>query len=235
MISVIIPAWNEEKYIGECLRSVCDQDFTGKHEVIVVDNRCTDGTAKIAKRMGARVVREERQGLTAAKNCGAEAARGEILVFVDADCKAPRDHLRKIQKWFEDGMIDAVGGPVVYWDGGPLVRWGTEKLNYFYRLFRFYKVVFGIDSFLGGNMAISKSAWRAVGGFNEQITDIVETEDLEMAIRLKKANKKVAFDPDLKIETSYRRVKRSPFRDPIRRTKFVIRLLGRYILGHEFK
>ena len=81
--SVVIPAYNEEATIGAVVR-----DFIGHpkvDEVVVVDNNCSDGTASIAKEAGARVVQESDAGYGKALMCGMRAARGEVLVLVEAD------------------------------------------------------------------------------------------------------------------------------------------------------
>src|SRR5689334_24868672 len=83
--SVVIPAYNEERFIGECLRSLAEQDFAGGVEVVVVDNNCTDRTAEIARSYGAVVVSEDVPGVCAARHRGSAVARGEIVVSSDAD------------------------------------------------------------------------------------------------------------------------------------------------------
>lgn len=88
MISVIIPVFNEAKVIGECLESLSKQ--TVKCEVIVVDDGSTDGSAKFA------TYRQSHKGPGAARNLGASKAKGEILVFVDADMKFARDFVAKL-------------------------------------------------------------------------------------------------------------------------------------------
>jgi glycosyltransferase involved in cell wall biosynthesis len=80
----VIAAYNEERYIGDCLRSLSRQTYSSI-EVIVVDDGSTDGTAALASEKGATLVRQHHVGAGAARNRGAEVARGAILVFVDAD------------------------------------------------------------------------------------------------------------------------------------------------------
>ena len=86
--SVIIPAHNEEKYIGKCLQSIREAE---KHiqpaslEIIVVCNRCTDSTALISEQYGARVLVNDEKNLSAIRNTGIRAAEGEIIVTIDAD------------------------------------------------------------------------------------------------------------------------------------------------------
>ena len=88
--SVVIPAYNEADYLPAALRSLRAQDFPGAVEVIVVDNGSTDGTADLARRLGARVVEEHAPGVCAARQRGTLAARGEIVVSTDADTVHPR-------------------------------------------------------------------------------------------------------------------------------------------------
>lgn len=99
-ISVIIPSYNEEKLLPECLTSLTKQTFTD-FEVIVVDNNCRDKTPEIAKRFGARVVKEKKQGMIAARQKGFAVAKGTIIARIDADAQANSDWLSVIHKTFE--------------------------------------------------------------------------------------------------------------------------------------
>lgn len=98
-ISVVIPAYNEEKAIGEVVRGVPDGTV---HEIIVVDNASTDDTAGQAELAGARVVRETRRGYGAACLAGARAAgKPDVIVFLDGDRSDNPD------------QIEVIAGPVV--------------------------------------------------------------------------------------------------------------------------
>jgi glycosyltransferase involved in cell wall biosynthesis len=105
MISIVIPALNEEKFIGRCLESLKNQDFKDTYEIIVVDNGSTDSTAKIAGEMGARVVICPQKGVSYARQAGAQAALGEIIVQTDADTIYPRWWLARIQKQFTSHKV----------------------------------------------------------------------------------------------------------------------------------
>jgi glycosyltransferase involved in cell wall biosynthesis len=83
-VSVVVPAYNEERWIGECLTSLADQTHPD-YEVIVVDDGSTDATAEIAARFGVRLVRGKHRGAGAARDTGARVADAEILAFLDAD------------------------------------------------------------------------------------------------------------------------------------------------------
>jgi len=115
IISVVIPAYNEEKYIGDCLNSLKNQDFDGEYEIIVVDNNSTDNTRIIAEKSGVRVLFEPQRGVCAARQKGAKAAEGEIIVSTDADCVFAKNWLNNIYRALnEDKKIVAITGPIEY-------------------------------------------------------------------------------------------------------------------------
>jgi glycosyltransferase involved in cell wall biosynthesis len=88
-VSVVIPAYNEERYLFDCLESIRKQDYPGVYEVTVVDDASTDDTARIALDWGATVVHESRRSPACARQKGAEVASGDIIAFIDADTRAP--------------------------------------------------------------------------------------------------------------------------------------------------
>ena len=87
MISFIVPAHNEEAWVGRCVSAIRNgaESLGEPHEIIVVDDASSDATASIARQQGAQVVRVEHRQIAATRNAGAEQARGDILFFVDAD------------------------------------------------------------------------------------------------------------------------------------------------------
>jgi glycosyltransferase involved in cell wall biosynthesis len=85
LVSVVIPCYNQARYLGEAIQSVLKQSYRN-YEVIVVDDGSTDDTGEVASSYeGVRVVRQQNQGLSAARNSGLKQSRGEYVVFVDAD------------------------------------------------------------------------------------------------------------------------------------------------------
>jgi glycosyltransferase involved in cell wall biosynthesis len=83
-ISVVIPAYNSERFIGQAIESVLAQSVS-VNEIIVVDNNCTDRTVEISEGLGAKVVRETNQNLSAARNTGIAACRNDWIAFLDSD------------------------------------------------------------------------------------------------------------------------------------------------------
>ncbi len=115
--SVVVPAYNEAKFLGGCLDSLRAQDFPGPYEVIVVDNNSTDGTGDLARSRGVTVVHEPRAGVCSARQSGTSAASGEIVVSTDADTVFSPGWLSRIDQAFrEDPGRVAVAGPCRFVD-----------------------------------------------------------------------------------------------------------------------
>jgi glycosyltransferase involved in cell wall biosynthesis len=199
MLSVVVPAFNEEKFLPKCLESLRNQDFKD-FEIIVVDNNSTDKTAEIAKKFGVILVSEENQGVAFARNKGAKVAKGEILVFTDADTILPKDWLSRISKEFkEDEDLIAFGGSCEFYSGPISAKIASRfLLPIFLFLDKFFS---GGWNLMGCNMAIKREAFLKVGGFN---INLKINEDVEISYRLRKIGK-VILDPRFKVMTSGRR------------------------------
>ena len=113
-VSVIIPAFNSEKTMGQTLEGLASLDYPqNKIEIIVVDDASTDKTAEIALAHGARVVqRRTKGGCASAKNSGVDHARNEIVAFIDADVLVTKNWLRELVAPFEDKTVGASGGRI---------------------------------------------------------------------------------------------------------------------------
>jgi glycosyltransferase involved in cell wall biosynthesis len=177
--SVIVPAYNEAAYISRALDSLLHQDYDGTYEVIVVDNNSTDDTAAIAAEYGVRVVSEPQQGVCAARQCGVDCARGEIIISTDADTTQPRDWLRTIDARFADSdEVVAVAGPCRYLDPSwwakayPTLLFGLVAVVYFVTGFVFYVSA--------TNIAIRRSAFP---GYDPKLTQGGDELDLLRRVR----------------------------------------------------
>lgn len=95
-LSVIIPAYNAEKYLAEAVNSVKDQAWEGNIEIIVIDDGSTDGTAGIAKELGCAVIPQNRQRAAHARNEGIKQSKGEWIFLLDSDDKCEPDTLKKL-------------------------------------------------------------------------------------------------------------------------------------------
>lgn len=200
-ISLIIPAYNEENYIGECLDSVIRNSNNELFEIIVVDNASTDDTKKEAlKRPGVKVVREERKGLTRARQRGYLEARGSILAYIDADTKMPEGWVKKIIEEFDkDEKLSCLSGPYVYYDMPKYKQFFTKVYNYVLIIPMYWLVGYVA---IGGNIAIRKETLDKMNGFDTSIE--FYGEDANIARRAYEFGK-VKFDLDHFIYTSQRR------------------------------
>lgn len=163
MISFIIPAYNEEPLIGETLtaihRSVA-QSLAEPYEIIVTDDASSDDTATVAANNGARVISVARRQISAARNAGAGQARGDLLIFVDADTMVNTAVVRAAVGAMRGG---AVGGGAAVRFGGriPLYARALEKIGTFVnRIFRYAAGCF---------LFCRREAFEAVGGFDERL------------------------------------------------------------------
>src|SRR3989338_9740712 len=107
MLSIIIPAHNEENYVAACLQSIKQQPFS-EYEIIVVCDSCTDKTLTIAKKYTKKVFEIKKKNVSAERNYGANKAKGDILVFLDADNTIAPNLLAEIQKTIKNGYIGGV-------------------------------------------------------------------------------------------------------------------------------
>jgi glycosyltransferase involved in cell wall biosynthesis len=202
--SLIIPAYNEEEYIGECLASVLTHAPGEFLEIIVVDNASSDRTAEIARSYpGVTVIYESKKGLPSAREAGRKQASGDYLAYIDADCRLQPHWLPLAKKVFAD-HTDAVSisGPARYWDANLLQR---SVLNAFWWISSplMYRLV-GYMIF-GAHFIVKKEALEKIGGFDTGIS--FYGEDTDLARRLSRWGKTV-FRMDFYIFSSARRFKK---------------------------
>jgi len=173
--SIVVPARNEEKFIGGCLESIrrAADPFPGDVETIVVLNRCTDGTERIAAAAGARIVREDAKCLATIRNAGARQATGDILVTIDADSRMPESMLAEVDRALASGKI--IGG-------GARFRPDRRSLGILATM-AFVRLVTRLLGLAGVSYWCRRGDFVALGGFNEKM---IAGEDLEFAARLKK-------------------------------------------------
>jgi glycosyltransferase involved in cell wall biosynthesis len=164
-LSIVIPAFNEERLIERCLQSISASlaanvtpRFTS--EIIVVDNNSTDNTGSLAREAGAQVVFEPINQIGRARNTGAAQATGDWLLFLDADSELNPGLLADILRVIEDGK--SVGcGSTLQMQGLPW--WGNW-------LFQLWKGMSILCRWASGALVVCRSdAFRDVGGFNQEL------------------------------------------------------------------
>lgn len=210
IVSFIIPAYNEEKYIAKCLESLINQKEPPSYEVIVVDNNSKDSTAEIVAKNfpSVRLVREARQGMTKARNRGAREAKGDILVFIDADSMAPEHWLQKMTGYFaKNPRLAGISGPSKFYDLPKRYKF-VEFINFriIYPLIGefFLKNILRRGALWNGAIiAARRNSFEKVGGFSEEI--VFYGEDADLAEKLMKEGE-IAFRQDLWVWSSARRL-----------------------------
>jgi glycosyltransferase involved in cell wall biosynthesis len=161
MISFVVPAFNEELELPRSLASIrtAANEANVDYEIIVVDDASTDATANIATRAGAQVVSINRRQIAAARNAGARAARGDILVFVDADTRINAKHIADVVAALNAGFA---GGSARLVADGVIPRWGRIFMK------SFCAIYFAVNLGAGAFLFTSRKNFQAAGGFDEQ-------------------------------------------------------------------
>jgi len=178
--SVIIPAHNEEKYIGACLTAIksAANQVEGGVEVIVILNRCTDQTEEIAQSFGCITINNDDKNLSAIRNSGAKIARGTILVTIDADSQMPSSMLKEAERMLESGEF--IGG-------GVRINQDRISLGIIVSvLLVTVPLLIRYGAISVGSFWCYKSDFEAIGGFDERI---LMAEDADFANRLKRYGK----------------------------------------------
>ncbi|HDJ30040.1 MAG TPA: glycosyltransferase [Candidatus Acetothermia bacterium] len=199
-ISVVVPAHNEEELLPRCLAALKKQ--TVDFELIVVDSASCDGTAAVAKRLGAKVISVKELGLARARQAGFDLAQGEIVVTTDADSVPPPDWLEGLTKPFRIPEVVGAYGSLILEGKGPLVR-GAEGFFLFWQWLNHH---LGRPLFCGPSFAVRKQAFEEVGGFKRGETFYADDEtDIRLAFKLRRVGK-VVFLPQVRILNSTRKL-----------------------------
>jgi glycosyltransferase involved in cell wall biosynthesis len=207
-LSVIVCAHNEAQYLGPCLHSLLTQTRE-PDEILVINNASTDETRAVAQRFPfVHVVDEPKKGLVVARETGRRASIGDVLVYLDADCRAPLTWLERIERHFEhDHELIALSAPYRFYDWD---WWGRLLIRaYDFTVAPLTQVlvkrILRIGTiFYGGNFAVRRDALDGIGGFDTSIE--FHGEDTNLGRRLC-AIGRVRLVRDCYLYTSARRYK----------------------------
>ncbi|MFH1420416.1 MAG: glycosyltransferase [Candidatus Aenigmatarchaeota archaeon] len=205
-ISFIIPTKNESKYVEECIKSIKKQHC--QKEIIVVDATNDAETMRIAKKHDSAFVFECRKGVSIARNTGASRAKGDILVFTDADVRFEDGFAEKISSTFSKEHIAGCVFNLKLWDADNYMQtFGTMAWNSVVR----NSIRLGLVMTNGACFAYRKDIFMKCGGFD---TELFTNEDHDLA---KRASKYGRFKMlDLGVFTSVRRFRKLGFLDAIK-------------------
>ncbi len=188
-VTVVMPAHNEERYIRRSLDAILTQDYPRSHyEVIVVNNNSTDATVDIALGFGVQVINEPIGPVGRVRNAGARLARGDLLLFLDSDCVPSRNWISYASDRLSSDSNLVLGG-------GCELRKNPEVLEKYWLLDGKEGATLPRE-LLGGCIAISKSSFFQVGGFDETITS---GEDSKLSDKLRKQGFKVVIEREMSV------------------------------------
>jgi glycosyltransferase involved in cell wall biosynthesis len=213
--SIIVPTLNEEAYLPKLLKSLRLQTFQD-FEVIVVDGGSKDGTVQKARALGAHVI-IRKSGIAQARNIGAASSKGEILIFLDADCVVPKVFLEKAKEILEKGSAGCLMGRPE-----PLETSLFGRIAYtFGWLLSFLNLT--MPGYMG--FIVRRMAFELVGGYDESL---IYAEDMDFQRRLSRITK-IEHPKDLIVFSSTRRWRGPKSGGPREILMIVLRVL-RYIL-----
>lgn len=178
-LSLVIPAYNEERFIGQCLDSIARQTVA-PDEVIVVDNNCIDKTVDIATGYPfVRIVQATKQGIVHARNAGFDTAKSDLIGRIDADTRLPADWVENAKEAIagREQEVIAATGPCNFMNL-PLSSLMSRLHDVFYH--GFSRVAVGRPVLFGSNMVLRRRAWRSVRAETCTSNDLHEDTDLSV-------------------------------------------------------
>jgi len=180
MISVIIPARNEEKNLPELLESLKHQTYKKKFEIVVVDGKSKDKTREIARSYGCKVIVQKKLGISSARNLGWKKAKGDVLIFLEADHIIDRNFIKNVEKAFKNKEVKCAR-PIVI----PIQKnWIQKALAVQIELATRRQKAWEFPTIF------RKEVLQKTGGWDEKINF---AEDRELPMRIKKLGYKTSL------------------------------------------
>lgn len=190
--SVVVPAFNAEKTLGACLDGLMQQRFSrSQYEVIVVDDGSTDRTPEIAQHYAVTVISQENQGPAAARNAGARTARGEIILFTDADCIPTADWIEQMLVPFREDEVAAVKGAYRTHQREIVARFAQIEFEERFHILERAGHTDMVDTYSAG---FRQKVFSDFNGFDTRFP-VANNEDTELSYRMAAANLKMVFNP----------------------------------------
>lgn len=195
-VTVVIPSYNEERHIAEALTHL--RRLQPGLEIILGNGHSTDRTSEIARPFVDKIVFETKKSIGAGRNVGAKAAGGDLIVFNDADTRAPKEFFDRMQEVFKDPKVVGMGCRILPEEP----TWFQEWMFNVFNLMIWGSVFINKPMLSGPLCAYRKDAFFAVGGFNEEMK---ASEDQELCMRVGKLGK-VVYYHDIIAYSSKRRL-----------------------------
>lgn len=213
-VAIVIPAYNEEETIGKCL-DACINQTSPAEEIIIVNNKSTDSTVEIVKRYqkehpdsNIRLLNQNKyQGIAPTRNHGFDNTKCDVIGRIDADSIVEPDWVEAIRETFQDPVVAAATGPVLYHDM-PLQKVGfrvDDKIrNMLHRMAKDHRFLFGT------NMAIRTSAWKQIKHLTQLDLENEMHEDIDLALVMFENDLEIVYAPSMVAGMSARRMENSP-------------------------
>ncbi len=200
MISIVIPALNEEEFLEDCIWSIRNQNYSGEYEIIVMDNGSDDRTQEIAREHADKLYIEPEMSLPELRNEGIRKSEGEIIASTDADCLMDENWLKEAEKSLKNGNV-LVTGPITSIKDTELF----QVLLYLYNIWLQISMnSLGFSHASAGNCAFYKKEALEIGGFKHFFPS-----DGKFGVDMRKRGN-LRFNPDMLVFTSMRRYRKDP-------------------------
>jgi len=209
LATVIVCTHNRGRWLSEGLPELLAQQLpAGRYEVLVVDNACSDDTPErvgdLLERYPGRIryVREDRLGLSSARNAGIRHANGPIIAFIDDDAVPDQGWLASLVSAFDNPMVACAGGPVIPVVEGNLPPWYSPKLQTYISVFDkgSEPVPLTYNEYPRGvNIAFRKTVFQGVGlfsvSFGRKGRSLMSYEEIELCYRIERAGWTILYVP----------------------------------------
>ena len=205
LVSIVVPVYNRAHEIGSCLESLLHLDYPAwRREIIVVDDASRDHTVSVVRGYDVRlIIQPKNMGQSAARNAGVQAAKGEIVAFIDSDCTADPNWLRELLPYFHDPRLALVGGYVdtprgtsrldLYEAAHSPLNMGTKRV-----IGKGEDSVFYVPTC---NMLLRKEMYIQTGGLDERLR---VGEDVDFCWKLMSMGHRLMYTPEGRVKHKHR-------------------------------
>ncbi|MBM4055978.1 MAG: glycosyltransferase [Planctomycetes bacterium] len=192
-VSVIVPAYNAEKIIGQCLQALKQQNYPSEsYEIILVNDGSRDETGKVAQNFNIKYFWQGNQGPATARNKGAKEAKGEIILFTDSDCVPDPNWIKEMIAPFNDQNVMAVKGAYRNKQKSIVARFAQLEFEERFEMLKKAESIDMVDTYSAG---FRKETFLQLGGFDTSFP-VANNEDTELSYRMSKMGYKMVFNPN---------------------------------------